>query len=78
MPERNAWECPRCHKVNAPHVDQCSCDGNAVIGIPLPPQPIVPPVTVPYVPWPYSTGTKPLDPPFIVTCGSTTTSTFTQ
>lgn len=24
--EQKAWECPRCHKVNAPHIDQCSCD----------------------------------------------------
>lgn len=23
--ERKAWECPRCQKVNAPHVDQCDC-----------------------------------------------------
>lgn len=20
-----AWECPRCHKINAPHVDRCDC-----------------------------------------------------
>ncbi len=19
------WECPRCHKINGPHVDQCDC-----------------------------------------------------
>ena len=24
-PERQAWECPRCQRVNAPHVDQCGC-----------------------------------------------------
>lgn len=22
---RAAWQCPRCQKVNAPHVDQCGC-----------------------------------------------------
>lgn len=21
------WECPRCHAINAPHVDRCSCTG---------------------------------------------------
>ena len=24
-PLRFAWTCPRCDRVNAPHVDQCSC-----------------------------------------------------
>lgn len=23
--KREAWECPRCHKINGPHIDQCSC-----------------------------------------------------
>ena len=23
MNDRHAWECPRCHAVNAPHVDTC-------------------------------------------------------
>ena len=23
--EAKTWECPRCHAVNAPHVEQCSC-----------------------------------------------------
>lgn len=23
--QRRAWECPRCNRINAPHVDQCSC-----------------------------------------------------
>lgn len=23
--ERKPWICPRCHKVNAPHADQCKC-----------------------------------------------------
>jgi len=22
---RAAWECPRCHRINAPHVDKCDC-----------------------------------------------------
>lgn len=26
-PERAPWECPRCHRVNAPHVDRCDCPG---------------------------------------------------
>ena len=21
-----AWECPRCHTINAPHVNQCTCE----------------------------------------------------
>lgn len=25
MPARTAWECPRCHAINAPHVDRCAC-----------------------------------------------------
>lgn len=24
-PARTAWECPRCHTINAPHVDRCAC-----------------------------------------------------
>ena len=26
-PLKSSWECHRCHKVNAPHMDQCSCSG---------------------------------------------------
>lgn len=22
---RAPWECPRCHSINAPHVDRCGC-----------------------------------------------------
>lgn len=29
IPVKAAWECPRCHKVNAPHVDQCSCSATS-------------------------------------------------
>lgn len=25
MNDHTAWECPRCHKINAPHVNQCEC-----------------------------------------------------
>lgn len=25
MSENIGWECPRCHKINAPHVNQCDC-----------------------------------------------------
>lgn len=24
--ERTAWECTRCHRINAPHVDRCDCE----------------------------------------------------
>jgi hypothetical protein len=24
--EKQAWECPRCKKINAPHIDQCKCE----------------------------------------------------
>jgi hypothetical protein len=27
--DKQAWLCPRCDKMNAPHTDQCSCDGKA-------------------------------------------------
>ena len=23
--KRKAWKCPRCHAINAPHVNQCTC-----------------------------------------------------
>jgi hypothetical protein len=22
---RQPWECPRCHRINGPHVDHCDC-----------------------------------------------------
>ena len=25
----SAWECPRCHVINAPHVDRCNCQESA-------------------------------------------------
>mgnify|MGYP007083421604 CR=1 FL=1 len=25
---RTAWECPRCQRMNAPHVDRCDCAPN--------------------------------------------------
>lgn len=45
MTTRTAWECPRCHRMNAPHVDHCDC---AARGVELvPPRTPVPPL-VPY------------------------------
>ena len=31
--EPKGWVCPRCGRVNAPWVSQCSCDGNIYIKI---------------------------------------------
>jgi len=41
------WECPRCHRVNGPHVDQCPCgpDGGVTAEVPVP-APSQPPATV--------------------------------
>jgi hypothetical protein len=30
-PGRQAWICPRCNKVNAPHVDACDCPSVNVV-----------------------------------------------
>jgi len=48
IPDRFPWECPRCHHVNAPHVDQCPCGGpggGVTADVPAPP-PAQPPATV--------------------------------
>jgi len=48
IPDRFPWECPRCHHVNAPHVDQCPCGGpggSVTADVPAPP-PAQPPATV--------------------------------
>ncbi len=53
------WICPRCGRVNAPHIDQCSCEPPVRINpLPVFPQPIYPqpcPYPQPYYP-PYSPG----------------------
>ncbi len=33
---RSPWECTRCKRVNAPHVDQCSCSDQAISNDPTP------------------------------------------
>lgn len=45
MLARAAWTCPRCQRVNAPHVDQCSCAAPtpATLPSPLLPFPTLPP-----------------------------------
>ena len=58
---RQPWICPRCGRVNAPHIDQCSCTPPVrinplpVFPTPYPCQPYCPPYT-PYSPnvWPWS------------------------
>jgi hypothetical protein len=30
-PPRQAWICPRCLKVNAPHMDQCDCKPTSIL-----------------------------------------------
>lgn len=47
-PTRVAWTCPRCDRVNAPHVDQCSCASPVTVAPSIPTLPI----TLPYVPSP--------------------------
>lgn len=57
----NAWECPRCHAVNAPHASQCSCKPSVTLPV-LPiepwPQPVIIPMPepVPCPVWPYPGG----------------------
>lgn len=34
------WECPKCHRVYAPHVLSCSC--SATVVVPVYPGPVVP------------------------------------
>lgn len=53
-PERTSWQCHRCHKVNAPHMNQCSCPGYDttwspfyVKGEPLPYEIIITPSVAP-------------------------------
>ncbi len=59
------WECPRCHVVHAPHVDECRCVADVgTIYWPRPypqaPQPLT---------WPYIAPTGPNDwPPTTITC----------
>jgi len=47
IPDRFPWECPRCHRVNGPHIDQCPCgpDGGVAAEVPAP-APSQPPATV--------------------------------
>ena len=42
---KQSWECHRCHRVNAPHVDSCGCVSVA------PYNPLVSPVIVPVPTW---------------------------
>lgn len=30
--ERTSWECPRCQRMNAPHLDYCSCPPRITAG----------------------------------------------
>jgi hypothetical protein len=48
MNERQAWECPRCNRMNAPHADYCDCASGNVSPdfVPLPP--VLQPPTSPY------------------------------
>lgn len=54
---KSSWECHRCHKINAPHIDRCDCVSAAPF--PRPIQPIQP---IPFV-WPNTgTGQSPYPP----------------
>jgi hypothetical protein len=56
------WECPRCHKINAPWKSQCDC-----VEI-TSPQPYYPPYYYPYYPYyPASTPWPPFNVPYIIT-----------
>lgn len=54
------WICPRCGKVNAPDIKQCSCSGDGYFPYPIYSTPYYP---VPHKPW--------WEPPYTVTyiCG---------
>jgi hypothetical protein len=51
------WICPRCGKVNGPHVTHCDCLG----GLPASPlfPPLMPPVVWPPAEWPKQPWRKP-------------------
>lgn len=70
---RCAWECPRCHRINAPHVDKCDCQHAELAKedkIPWCPNPAYPnpfyPVYPIYPTFPYYNGQ------IIITCKTTT------
>jgi hypothetical protein len=81
------WQCPRCQRINAPHVDHCDCTGAQPQAVPAP-QPLPPrlpdtipysPTTVPFTPYPTIIPFVPSEPrpPFIVTVGSTSPIPYT-
>lgn len=66
----SAWECPRCHRINAPHVDQCTCDSDGAGVVVLNP-PVLPTLPkLPELPEKFRIG----NPPYEVTSGTTWTS----
>lgn len=70
MTEPKAWECIRCHRINAPHVDRCDCDDNLTVSQPTSP---LPPYVLPYYPilpiWISPlTQPDPWQPPYTITC----------
>lgn len=57
---RTAWECPRCQRMNAPHVDHCDCAPNT-------PELALPPT------WKRITiGDPPYSPPYTTSSGTIT------
>jgi hypothetical protein len=58
MATREPWECPRCHRILAPHMDFCDCGGTAEVGaVPLTSVPpgntgITPPWRITGTAWP--------------------------
>lgn len=78
MNEPKAWECSRCHRMNAPHVDHCDCEPEHETTA-APPEivriyifegthaRVIWPTPLPDTnKWP-----PPLTAPYIVTCGTT-------
>lgn len=74
MLEPKAWECPRCHRINAPHIDHCDCyeEGRETTAAPdTPLEPFTYGGKVPIII--YQPTPDYLRPPYTITCGASFT-----
>lgn len=56
MADPRPWECPRCKRVLAPHVDVCPCSEGGTSGMPAKVTPFTPPSTSGVYTWPTGGG----------------------